>query len=237
LRYKFAIMGHRLWLIYPTGQGGWSVETLPPQVWKELNSKEIAVLLPFVEKVSLESAKRLLDEIPIGVDWALVNQDAADWARSYSTFLAGQIDQTSRGAVATSIRNSVASFFEEGLTIGELEERLKRDPALAKLFTRDVRDRLGRIYGPTRAEMISVTEVTRAAAQGELAVAERLRLQGIDMLKIWQTNKDDVVCTTICEPLQGKDEEIWRSVAFEGPPAHPRCRCWLSLRLPKVKSD
>ena len=81
--------------------------------------------------------------------------------------------------------------------------------------------------------MISVTEITRAAVQGELGVARQLKNEGIDMRKVWQTNKDDLVCT-ICEPLQGVEEATWRSVAPDGPPAHVRCRCFLSLLLPKV---
>ncbi|MHC4725512.1 MAG: hypothetical protein ACYS9V_14965, partial [Planctomycetota bacterium] len=70
-------------------------------------------------------------------------------------------------------------------------------------------------------------------AQGELAVARQLKNEGIDMRKVWQTNKDDLVCT-ICNPLQGVEESTWRSVAPDGPPAHVRCRCFLSLLLPEV---
>ena len=128
-----------------------SLANVPFEFWSKSQQELVKLLMPFSEMVYLEAAGRMLETVPIGVDWALVNTAAADWARSYSTLLAGQINNTSRQAIATSIRNSIASFFEEGLTMGQLEERLASDPNLRQLFTRDVRDRLGRVYGPQRA--------------------------------------------------------------------------------------
>lgn len=210
---------------------GYSVERIPASVWQELNTKEKATLLPFLEKLSAASAVRLMDANPIGIDWAVINQAAADWARSYSTFLAGELDQTSRGAIATSIRNSIASFFEEGLTLGQVEERLKQDPTLADLFTADVRDKLGRVYGPQRAEMIATTEITRASTEGDRLYADELARQGIVMDEIWETSKMENVCP-ICKPRDGKKlGDGW--TRNDGPPAHPRCICTTRFVLPK----
>jgi hypothetical protein len=170
--------------------------------------------------VYLEAAGRLVDSVPlpIGFDWTLVNQDAADWAVREVGKLVTKITDTTRKRIG----NAVSSYFTETETIGDLELQLAR-----------MKDRFGSILGPRRAEMISVTEITRAAAQGELAVARQLKNEGIEMRKVWQTNKDDLVCT-ICEPLQGVEESTWRSVAPAGPPAHVRCRCFLSLLLPRI---
>jgi hypothetical protein len=203
----------------------WDIFSIPESVWKTaITRKEVEVLLPFLERVAMASAEQLLTEMTIGVDWALVNQAAADWARSYSTLLAGQIDQTSRTAIASSIRNSIASFFEEGLTHGELIARLEGDSALEKLFARDVRDRLGRVYGPYRAEMIAVTETTRAAVEGERLTVREIEKYGFRMIEIWQTSNDDRVCI-ICAPRHNKKEgDGWNK--YDGPPAHVRCRCW-----------
>ena len=175
---------------------------VPVEFWTTSQQELVKVLMPFSEMVYLQAAERMLEAIPIGVDWALVNVEAANWARSYSTILAGQINQTSRQAVATSIRNSIASFFEEGLTIGELERRLASDPNLRQLFTKDVRDRLGRVYGPQRAEMIAVTEVTNASMQGEVSIVNELAKDGIHMVAIWETRNDELVCP-ICGPRHG----------------------------------
>ncbi len=153
-----------------------TLANVPAEFWDKSQRELVRVLMPFSEVVYLEAAGRILETIPIGVDWGLVNTAAADWARSYSTFLAGQINHTSRDLIARSLRNSIASFFEEGLTVGELEARLLADPDLMQLFTGDVRDRLGRlVYGPNRAAVIARTEVTRAAVEGERGVVAELR--------------------------------------------------------------
>jgi hypothetical protein len=108
--------------------------------------------------------------------------------------------------------------------MGELEARLAADPNLAKLFTKDVKDRLGRIYGPRRAAMIARTEVTNAAMQGEVGIIDELRKEGIHMISVWQTSNDDLVCV-ICEPRNGKKKgDGW----YEERAAHPNCRCWIN---------
>jgi len=198
-----------------------SIASVPPEFWKQSAQSLVSILMPFSEAVFMASAENMLTGFPVGVDWALINQSAADWARSYSTLLAGQINSTSRSAVAKGINNAVAAFFEEGLTIDEMVARMEADPELAKLFTKDVRDRLGRVFGPHRAEMIAQTEVTRAQMQGEVATADELRRQGVDMVAVWYTSNDEIVCP-ICGPRHEKKQgDGW----FVAEPAHPRCRC------------
>jgi hypothetical protein len=73
--------------------------------------------------------------------------------------------------------------------------------------------------------MISITEVTRAASEGEQEIVNRLIMDnpGIVAVDIWQTNRDDRVCP-ICGPRHNRKRgDGWT----ENPPAHPRCRCWL----------
>ena len=201
-----------------------SLTHVPETFWTTSQQELVKILMPFSELVYLEAAGRMLDTVPIGVDWALVNTAAADWARGYSTILAGQINRTSRQAVATSIRNSIAAFFEEGLSLGELEARLASDPELMQLFTKDIRDRLGRVYGPRRAAMIARTEVTNAAMQGEVGIVDELARDGIRMVAIWQTRNDEIVCV-ICGPRHGKKKgDGW----YEERAAHPNCRCWVN---------
>lgn len=224
---------------------GRNFQDIPESVWAQLTREERAILLPFLEKLALASADLLMTEIPMGISWELVNEAAANWARNYSTLLVGQIDKTSRGMIATQIRNSIAAFFEEGLTWGELVRRLQDDPALSKLFGKDVRDRLGRVFGPTRAEMIAVTEVTRAAAEGELITVSQLNRDGIAMIAKWNTRNDELVCPK-CGPLNqvyatrydADRRPYWThpttGVENGPPPRHPRCRCTKSWELPKL---
>ena len=196
-----------------------SLTKIPPEFWTESQQALAAELLPFSEQVYLEAAQRVIEEMPIGVNWQLVNQGAADWASRYMDDLVMEISKTTERGIG----QAVSRYFTDAETMGDLESALSV-----------MKDRFGNVYGPIRAEMIAVTEVTRAAAQGELAVASELRKEGIEMRKVWQTNKDELVCP-ICGPLQGQEEGVWRQSAPDGPPAHPRCRCSLSLLLPKPR--
>lgn len=205
---------------------GWNAADLPAEFWAGITQKEKALLLPYLEELSLISADALMLEMGVGVEWGLVNTAAAEWARSYSAILAGQIEQSSRKAIADGVRNSIAAFFEDGLTFGELQQRLKQDKVLRGLFTNDVKDKLGRVYGPRRAAMIARTEVTRAAAQGELMLVNQYKQDGIQMRQFWLTRLDELMCE-ICKPRheieQGKGEgaAYWQ----DPPPAHVNCRC------------
>jgi len=141
------------------------------------------------------------------VDWGLRKQAAVDWARQYTFNLVRGINNTDRKY----LQSAVSSYFEQGQTRQELE------------------DRIGRIYSPNRASMIAVTEVTRAASEGERAIAKELESQGIRMIPIWQTNNDELVCP-LCGPKHG--QEIKDGIY---PPLHVNCRCFTNHELPKVE--
>lgn len=184
-----------------------SLSNIPPDFWDVESRRWMQALAPFGERVYLEAATRLMAEIPIGVDWTLVNERAVNWARQYTFDLVRGLQDTDRRM----LQEAVGAYFEQGQTIGDLHERIARS------------------FGPVRAEMISVTEVTRAASEGEQAVAKELAAQGIEMVPVWQTNNDELVCP-LCGPRHGK--QITDGVY---PPLHPRCRCWVNHELPKVK--
>jgi len=198
-----------------------SLTKIPPEFWTESQQALAAELVPFAEQVYVEAAQRVIEQSPIGIEWSLVNQGAADWSTRY----VGQLVKDITGTTQRDVGSAVSNYFTQAETIGDLEKALV-----------GMQDRFGRTFGPIRAEMIAVTEVTRAAAQGELAVANELKKEGIQMRKVWQTNNDELVCP-ICGPLHNKEEGIWRQQAPDGPPAHPRCRCWLNLLLPKPAGD
>lgn len=179
------------------------LENVPDEFWQENNKKLRGMITPFFEDVFLAQAEMLMREISIGVDWALVNKAAMDWAASYSFDLVSGINKTSQEL----LRRSIASYFETGLTIGDLERKLVGT------------------FGPVRAEMIAITEVTRASVEGELALVREIEKEsGIKMVAVWNTNNDDIVCE-ICAPLNGKKQGDGWHVP---PPAHPRCRCWVN---------
>lgn len=188
-----------------------NLNNVPPGFWDEWGREAQAAMSRHFRDIYLASAEEILNAQPIGVDWGLVNQNAINWAQGYSFDLVTGINETSQRAVA----DAVSAFFEEQQTIG------------------DLRAALSQTFGPVRASLIADTEVTRAAVQGELAVVNELRLQGVQMIGIWQTNVDEAVCV-LCGPLNEKGPDIWMREAPDGPPRHVRCRCWLNHEFVEV---
>lgn len=193
---------------------------VPLTFWNEVATDSVRVMAPFLETVYLDQAKEVLQLSPIGVDWTLINQGAVTWAHNYAFDLVTHINETSRNGLAAAIQ---AYFREAG---PEVRTTLEQRIASYDEFVR----RAGNLFGPTRAEVIAVTEITRASVQGELAIAADLRSQGVNMDAVWETNNDELVCP-ICAPRNGKKQnDGWA----DPPPAHPRCRCWINHVFQKV---
>lgn len=179
-------------------------QVIPESFFRDLSSEERASLYPVIESIYKGQGQALAEEYAIGIDWGNVNEAAREWARQYTFELVKGIDGTTR----KHLRDSIAAFFEDEMTIGDLEDLLMS----------------GNLFGPTRAEMIAVTEVTRAGARGEVETMEYLRREyGLESVAVWQTNRDEMVCP-ICGPRHDQPRGTnWD----EPPPAHPRCRCWI----------
>lgn len=157
--------------------------------------------------------------------WATVHSYAVDWlwgggtshfGNGYaSTLIAGILDHSQ-----DIVRHEIVAWTVAGEPMPALTTRLE-SVALSR----------------TRAELIAVTETTRAYAEGSRLAWEH---GGIIRRMRWQTANDDLVCP-ICMPLNGMVAPVDGSGKFEGyddngislssadmPPAHARCRCWLS---------
>jgi hypothetical protein len=201
------------------------VENINALLWNKIKEQLAGLIGPYLEEIFLDQARELMLGQPIGVDWALVNEGAIDFARNYTfEFVKGWDRYTQQ-----TLRKAVSAYYERGQTIGDLQRSIRH------------------LFDPVRAEAIAVTEVTRAAAEGEYQIAKDLRAQGVDMIAYWQTNEDERVCP-ICAPLNDRKADgldalgkpLWRhpSPKFAGKnyqhPAHPRCRCWPRHELPKV---
>jgi len=184
-----------------------------------------AILRTQLESVHFDAGDTLAGMTNIGVDWDLANEAAESWASRYAGELITGIEGTSKKRILGAVQRATSNYFGEGWTTGELIAAYEADPALAHLFTSEIRDKLGRVFGPTRAEMIAVTEITRAASEGERNAVAELGRMGADLIEIWETNRDDLVCV-ICRPRH-------RLPITDGvyPPAHPRCRCWVNHTL------
>ena len=130
-----------------------------------------------------------------------------EWARSYAYELIGGINEHTRVRLAAALQ----------IFISTPEPR------------EDLIGRVAGIFGPERAEVIAVTETTRAYAQGGRMAADELRAAGFEILDIWRTANDELSrdCE-LCGPLEGKVRgDGWT----EDPPAHPNCRCGVAHEI------
>jgi hypothetical protein len=180
------------------------LENVSASAWRAIFDDLNGTISPLLQDEYLAAAEEFLADSPIGVDWGLVNKNAAQWARIYTYELVKGITGTTQDA----LREKVAGFFQNQMTLSQLRE------SIAPLF------------GDTRAVSIARTEVTRAAVEGENSVVNLIELEtGLEMDSVFQTSRDDRVCPK-CGPLNNK---VVTSENF--PPLHVGCRCGLSHRF------
>ena len=186
--------------------------------YDELSDELQRLIGPYLVWVVMEGY--LLQSTQMGVffDIALVNIAALQWANTYSYELITRLDATTQKLVSEAISQFIAT---PGMTIGDIEQMLERS------------------FGEVRAEMIAITETTRAYSQSTRVLQDLLRQSGVDMVRVWKTANDGLdmdgnekVCD-ICRPLEGKTEDEWPDDLKDGPPAHVKCRCGATLRLRK----
>jgi HK97 family phage portal protein len=132
---------------------------------------------------------------------------AARWAKDYSYELVRGINDTTRK---------------------QLQEIFTR--SRAESWSREqIVDRIARIFGQVRAEMIAATELTRAYSQGNEIARQIIADAGVELVHVWRTANDERVCP-ICGPRDGREQgDGWDN----RPPAHINCRCWTTLESPK----
>lgn len=189
-----------------------NVNNLTEATWQQLATRYRDVLVQDLEGLFNLAGTQFGDQL--GVDFEFINARAATWAREW---VDGQLIPDITGTARTRIEDAVTRFTDGEFDLGTLERRITSQ------------------LGPARAELIASTEATRAAVEGELAVVNELRQDGIILIPIWRNVQDGRVCP-ICAPLEGNKQGTgW----ILPPPAHGRCRCYLVYEvedLPAVAS-
>jgi len=195
------------------------LENVPAEYWQNGWRGIQREVEPVLLDAFLASADDMVLRIGIGAELDNINHQAVNWARAHTeevmTAMWNNRQRTLSSVFAGYPRGVpgtgeiIAQGYEEGLTIREISERLQR------------------LYSPVRAEMIAITETTRAVVEGERAyVAELESATGQKMIPIWMTANDELVCP-ICRPRNGKP-----ITNNKFPPAHPRCLPGDTLVLP-----
>lgn len=151
--------------------------------------------------------------------------------------IVAEAGRTGRGPrdILTLIRGVVGLHPRQALALDRYAQGLvgKVTPNRAASLTAQYRNRLIR----ERAETIARTELLDAANHGQQLAWEQAAREGLispDVERVWVVTHDDKLCP-ICAPLDGVsarlDAPFMTSLgAVQHPPAHPRCRCALSLR-------
>ena len=155
----------------------------------------------------ISTRKQLEDELQLQVDDAETGAQVSSWARETANARADQLTETTRQNVTTAQQNYVAGMSEDDLT------------AL-----------LAAGFGPRRPDAIAVTETTASMSRGVSIYQALIAAFTVNSMRVWNTRLDERVCP-ICGPLHGKRFPVWGEQFPLGPPAHPFCRCYETLRI------
>lgn len=164
------------------------------------------LLFPVMVRMGKKAARNgyAMLQAQVGIDWALVNEAVIAWAKRYTAEVVAQITQTSMSAFT----GAFGPWAQSGQPLSALI------------------DALAPYYGPVRAEMVAVTETTRAFATGNVLAWQQSGV--VDGIR-WMTGQDKDVCEEICVPLDGEVGTFDGGIGPDGlfPPAHVNCRCYL----------
>lgn len=188
-----------------------------PQYWQPLQDVIIAELRKVAEAGASFGQEQIealvfgtvkqVEALDIGaVDWTLANDAAATWAESLGTQLAGDLAKVT----TPRIQALIGTWIRDGRPFQDLIQNIQS----------------GYFYSESRARSIAVTEVTRAYAEGNMAAWRESR---VIQARRWNTATDEIVCP-ICRPLNGQIKPLGEPFGpgTDNPPAHVRCRCWIT---------
>jgi hypothetical protein len=175
--------------------------------WDAIAAELRGVIAPALASAATSQAVAYAAGLNIPLDIAKINVAAWAWANQYSYELVSGINATTQALVSQVTAQFIAT---PGMTVGDIVAALETT------------------FGPIRAQMIAVTETTRAYSQANRITQAMLREMGVETVLIWQTEKDDKVCE-LCGPLDGLPETEWGGAGE--PPAHVNCRCWTTSKV------
>lgn len=151
-----------------------------------------------------------LDKLEIQGIFELKNKDLVNYFEDHSKLLIRSVDDYTKEWIAEKIQEGK----NKGLSPKEISQTLLED---------------GKVISRVRAERIVLTETASAMTKVENEAARRYGIKE----KIWRTSRDERTCP-ICLELEGKRASIIGNFpgGYDGPPAHPSCRCFEEEVIP-----
>lgn len=177
----------------------------------DMNFSEL-IKPPMVSELSAIANQRLntlgtQTSIPISDDAR--NTTVNNWLEQYYPKFAADVDKTTADTLAKTVQLFRST---PGMTVADVKQALI--PA----------------FGEQRAAAIAITELTRAQTQATAGYKSYMDSMGVKSEEVWNTDADEIVCV-ICRPFDNKTRNVWGEEYPDGSPAHPNCRCDISLRL------
>lgn len=174
---------------------------LPDSAWKAEPAQLAQAVLPFYESTAVTAAQSALAQLPIDVDWKLINKPVLALARARAEQFGDMATATSQERTAARI----ASWVEAGGTMKDLLESISE------------------VWSGPRADVAAATEVTDLYSAGNLAAWQE---SGVVIGYNFHTAEDPLVDTDCAEaagdgPYDLDDDD-------HRPPLHPNCRCWVT---------
>jgi len=156
-----------------------------------------------------QGGQAALDKLEINSIFGLTNPRFLEYFDQSANLTISSVDNTTKEWIANKIREGKAN----GLNPFQISNSLVDDGGFSKI----------------RAERIVLTETAKAMTTVELEASKGYGIQEI----IWRTSRDDRV-DAICLDLEGKQVKIGQlfNNSYNGPPAHPSCRCFIEQVIP-----
>lgn len=183
-------------------------------------------MLPAIEEIATDRAVAVtvnvstaLSDDALEAAFMRVNEAVLSWANDYYLSL----EDDDHG----SLPNLNATSRQQFLDVFELWNRGSLPNQASNRGLPNLIEALEPVFGPTRAERIASTEVTRIFGE---ATKQAGRNSDVITGLRWSTSNDERVCPT-CGPLHNAiapiESDSWTHPALGQVrhPAHPRCRC------------
>ena len=183
-----------------------SLANVPQSFWDRADISVSKAMIPIFEEIFRQQAAAVIDQVGIGIDWALINESAADWALANTRHFLEGYNATNQKLISKYINK----FYSDNWAFEDVVSHISAI-----------------VFDENRARMIAITETTRASVQSQLSTVNILEAKypSLHFVPFWITANDEKVCP-ICSSRDGKE-----ITDGEFPPIHVQCGCDVAYNL------